>query len=114
MTASTGWDTGPANKINRPKMRQAQPLGEILNGFMGTVISARRKQSEQLLDIWNRMMPPELYGHCRITGFSAGVLNVEADGPGHRYELRLCKRQLLKEINRALTGVRIKEIRISV
>ncbi|MBN1795684.1 MAG: DUF721 domain-containing protein [Sedimentisphaerales bacterium] len=92
----------------------AQPLGETLKDVMENFISPRQRQIEQLMKVWSQLLPDELAGHCDIVEFSSGVLKVRTGGPGYSHELRLCRKMLLNEMNEALTGVRVKDIRMSV
>ena len=36
------------------------------------------------------------------------------DGPGYMHELRLCKEELRGELNAAVPGVKIKEIKLKI
>lgn len=93
---------------------KAQPLGEVIKDLMDNVISKRQQHSVQLAEVWAKLLPEELSGHCNITEFSSGVLKVKTDGAVYQYELRLCKKALVKELNRALAGVRVRDIKIEM
>ena len=77
-------------------------------------LKARCEQSVLLQQCWAEVLPPELTDHCRIDEFSAGVLKVFVDGPGYMHELRLCREELRDELNAAMPGVKLKEIKLSI
>jgi hypothetical protein len=93
---------------------KAQPIGEVLKGFMDNVISERQKSCSQLMEVWSRILPHELLGHCEIVEFTSGVIKVKTDGPGFRHELWLCRKELIRELNRNMTGARVRDIQLSI
>lgn len=89
-------------------------LGEILGPLVHERLSDRCEQSVKLTRCWNEILPAALREQCGISEFSAGVLTVSVDGPGYMHELRLCKEELRNELNAAVPGVKIKEIKITI
>ena len=89
----------------------AQPLGDVIKDLVGNVISERQKQCRQLTDIWQQLLPEELSGHCRLIEFSSGTIRLKVSGPAYLHELRLCKGHLVKELNKCLDGVRVRDIK---
>jgi hypothetical protein len=67
-----------------------------------------------LQQCWAETLPKKLAERCRIDEFSAGVLTVSVDGPGYMHEMRLCKDELCDELNAAVVGVKIKEIKLLI
>lgn len=95
-------------------MEKIPLLGEVLGKIMDERLSVRHEQAMQLEQAWAEILPPNLAAHCRIDEFSPGTLKVVVDNPGYMHELRLCKNDLCGEINRAVPGAKIKDIKLVV
>lgn len=89
-------------------------LSEVLGPMVHGRLGAKCEQSVQLQRCWVKILPTNMADHCRIDGFSSGVLEVVVDGPGYMHEMRLCKDELRGELNAVLSGVKIKEIKLSI
>jgi len=89
-------------------------LGEVLGPMVHGRLSARCEHSVLLQQCWAEILPAVLAGKCRIDEFSSGVLKVMVDGPGYMHELRLCKEELCSELNAAVSGVKIKEMKLLI
>ncbi len=77
-------------------------------------VSVRHEQTLQLEQAWAEILSPDLAAHCRIDEFSPGTLKVVVDGPGYMHELRLCKKDLCSEINRAAPSAKIRDIKLVI
>jgi len=99
--------------VNR-RMENVTLLSEVLGPMVHERLSTRCEQSVQLQQCWDEILPPQLADKCRIDEFSTGVMKVMVDGPGYMHELRLCKEELRSELNAAVSGVKIKEIKLSI
>ncbi len=95
-------------------MENVTLLSEVLGPMVHERLSARCKQSVLLQQCWDEILPPELTDKCRIDEFSAGALKIMVDGPGYMHEMRLCKEELRGELNAAVPGIKIKEIKLSI
>ncbi len=95
-------------------MENVTLLSEVLGTMVHERLSARCEHSVQLQQCWLEILPPGLAEYCRIDEFSAGVLKVMVNGPGYMHELRLCKEELCSELNAAVPGVKIKDIKLLI
>jgi len=89
-------------------------LGEVLEKMVGERLSVRHEQTMQLEQAWAEVLPSLLAAHCRIDEFSSGTLKVVVDRPGYMHELRLCKKDLCSEINRAAPSAKIRDIKLVI
>jgi hypothetical protein len=112
MASQTTKDRGLTNQPGR--MQEAPLLGEVLGKIIVKRLSVRHEQTLQLEQAWAEILPPDLAAHCRIEEFSTGTLKVAVDGPGYMHELRLCKKDLCSEINRAVPGARIRDMKLVI
>ena len=78
---------------------------------MDDQISPRQAQFSEVVEIWHRLLPAELCGHCEIIDISGGQLKVQVDSPSYMYELQLCSSELLKELQRQCPRVRLTKIK---
>ena len=78
---------------------------------MDDQISPRQAQFSEVAEIWNRLLPAELCGHCEIIDISGGQLKVQVDSPSYMYELQLCSSELLKELQQQCPRVRLAKIK---
>jgi hypothetical protein len=88
-------------------------LGDLVTDMQGR-LGERYELSVKLEQAWSEILPAGLLEHCRLDEVSAGVLKVKADGPGYMHELRLCKRQLCDALNKAVPGLKIRDIKTFV
>lgn len=93
------------------KSYSAASLGRVAQRLMDERISPRQAQFSKIAEIWSRLLPEELCGHCEIIDISGGQLKVQVDSPSYMYELQLCSSELLKELQRQCPRVRLAKIK---
>ena len=94
------------------KSYSAASLGQVAQRLMDERISPRQSQFSEIVEVWSRLLPAELWGHCEIVDISGGRLTVQADSPSYMYELQLCSSELLKELQRQCPRVRLAKIKV--
>ena len=89
-------------------------LSETVSELMDNRISPTQTRFRSIAQLWEQLLPVELARHCRLDGISGGQLKVIVDSPVYMYELRLCSRRLLEELQRRCPQARIKDIKAVV
>ena len=92
----------------------ATSLGQVAHQLMEERISPLQTRFSEVSEVWSRLLPIELDGHCEIIDISGGQLTVQADSPSYVYELQLCSSELLKELQRQCPKVRLSKIKFVV
>ena len=73
------------------------------------------KQLEQLVEIWTRLVPPELCRYTKLEALNRGVLKVAVDSSARHYELdRLLRQGLQEQIIKMHKGPAFRKIQIHV
>ena len=81
---------------------------------MDNSISPRQARFALIDDAWSRILPESLRLHCRLTDTTGGTLKVKVDSPVYLHELRLCKTQLLKQLQQDCPRAKITNIQFAV
>lgn len=87
-------------------------LGEAVEQLMDGQVSPRQAKYGAVVEHWRRILPVELRRHCEITDISGGQLTVRVDSPSYKYELHLCRSEILEELQRQCPKVRLTKIRL--
>ena len=77
-------------------------------------ISPQQARFSQVVEVFSRLLPAELHGHCEIIDISGGQLKVKVDSPSYMYELQLCNSELLKELKWQCPKARLTKIKFVV
>lgn len=93
------------------KPRSATRLSDTVSELMDNRISPAQARFSSIVQLWNELLPAELARHCKLADISGGQLKVLVDSPVYMYELRLCSRRLLEELQRHCPRARIKDIK---
>jgi hypothetical protein len=96
------------------KSYSAANLGQVAQQLLDKRISPQQARFSQVVEVWNRLLPAGLYGHCEIIKISGGQLEVQVDSPSYKYELQLCCSELLEELQRQCPRVRLTKIKLVV
>ena len=88
-------------------------IGDLLAGFADR-LGPMQQRHESVAEAWEELLPKGLRAHCRIAGLANGCLRIVADGSSYRYELQLCKDVLLRELQQACPGARIRRVEIGM
>ena len=89
-------------------------LGDVLSGMVGNRISPRQARYEMISEAWNRLLPDELFKHCRIVDINGGRLEVSVDSAPYMYELQLLSRELTEELGRCCPRARVRKIKFTL
>ena len=96
------------------KSYKAANLGQVARQLLDERISPQQARFSEIAEVWGRLLPAELCGHCEITDISGGQLTVKTDSPSYMYELQLCSSELLEELQRLCPRVRLTKIKLVV
>ncbi len=96
------------------KSYRAANLGKVARQLLDERISPRQARFSQVAEVWSRLLPVELCGHCEIIDISGGQLKVQVDSPSYVYELQLCSSELLEELQRQCPKARLTKIKLVV
>jgi hypothetical protein len=96
------------------KSYKAANLGQVARQLMDKRISPLQARFSEVAEVWSRLLPAELCGHCEIVNISGGHLEVQVDSPSYKYELQLCSSELLEELQRQCPRVRLTKIKLVV
>ena len=102
------------NRRKKPRSNETTMLGDVVRQLMEGRVSPRQARFESIACSWSRLLPAELYRHCKLADISAGQLKVIVDSPSYMHELRLCSSQLLRELQRLCPRARIKKIKFAI
>lgn len=86
-------------------------VGDVVQTFVTKWVSPRQARFGAVVEVWSRLLPVELYRHCEIVDISGGQLKVKVDSPAYKYELQLCRAELLKELQQQCPKARLTEIK---
>jgi hypothetical protein len=96
------------------KSYSAANLGKVAQQLLDERISPQQARFSQIAEVWSRLLPAGLCGHCEIIDISGGQLEVQADSPSYMYELKLCSSELLEELQRQCPRTRLTKIKLVV
>ena len=98
----------------KPKPNRTTRLGDAVKVLMDERISPRHAMFSLVVEFWNQLLPSELGRHCEIVDISGGRLKVAVDSPSYMYELRLCSRQILEQLQQQCPQAHIRKIEFAV
>jgi hypothetical protein len=87
-------------------------IGQAAEEFFAGQITTQHRKYGDVLEIWEQVLPEELSRHCEIVNISGGNLSVQVDSPSHKYELHLCSREILKELQKECPKARLTKIKL--
>ena len=100
-----------ATAWQRPAAKIPEPIGLPIEQFLSSRKTAFTR-SEQILKVWESVLPESVRQHCRAAGFQSGVLTIEVSAGPFLHRMQTLKNELLTEINRQCRGCGLREIRI--
>jgi hypothetical protein len=103
-----------SKKIDLPDCNKAVNLSQALKELLDKRISKRQDRFGKLLHIWQEILPPGLYKHCRISNVENGILKVKTDSPVYSNELKWASSDLLRELKRKCPKARIRKIKCTI
>ena len=91
---------------------EARPLGELLGGLLRELEALRRRPNAAVARAWEEVVGAEVARHAQVVGFRGGIVRVDVDAAVWLHELGgFHKANLLKELQRRVKGVFVKDIR---
>ncbi len=103
-----------AVRWRKKPVRRAKRLGDSLSKVMEDRIGPQQARYGRVAELWGQLLPGEFDRHCRIVDLSGGQLKVAVDSPSYLHELRLCRYELVKELQQQCPASRIKEIKFVI
>jgi predicted nucleic acid-binding Zn ribbon protein len=92
--------------------RGPESLAEILSRLFLQRGWGRRQEQARIEEAWGRVAGPELAKKTRVSAFRRGVLEIEVNHATLLQELvGFHRRRLLRDLQTALTGVHLKDLR---
>lgn len=98
----------------RTPRSSTRTLGAVLEGLAGTVWFKRHQHLGKVVEALTELLPAGMSEHVAVEGFKRNTLHLQVDSAAHRYELELAKRDLLDALNQRVSGVFIREIRLTL
>jgi hypothetical protein len=96
------------------KTYSAASLGQVAQQLLDERISPQQARFSQIAEVWDRLLPAGLCGHCEIVDISGGQLEVQVNSPSYKYELQLCSSELLKELQQQCPKARLTKIKFVI
>ncbi|MHC4637487.1 MAG: DciA family protein [Planctomycetota bacterium] len=100
-------------KKHKAKYKEPVKLGDAITKFMSRVTPLADKYCT-VEEYWNQSLPEEVKRHCRLGAVSGGLIEIIAESPSLLYELRLCSRQILKDLRINCPEAGIRKIKFVV
>jgi hypothetical protein len=98
----------------RRKSEEAIRLGVVATEFLEERLSPRQAHFEAIIELWEQLLPPDLYRHCKIVDITGSELKVLVDSSAYMNELRWCSSDLLEEFRQRCPRARIRTIKLTV
>ncbi len=99
--------------MSEGRTAEACTIGELVGVFVDGLGPVHRRY-DSLLQVWEDLLPEALRAHCRVGGLTNGCLRIFADGSAYLYELQLCRRPLLEELQRLCPSAKIRRIDVAM
>ena len=107
----TGQSASQYGRVYSLPDEESLSLGSSIRQIMDEQISPMIQKSETIFELWQQLVPDELYEHCRIIELLNGQLKVEVDSPSYCYTLKLLSEELLERIKQQCPSARVKRIK---
>lgn len=72
------------------------------------------RDTQQVSQVWERMVPPGVAQHCWVRSLVDGVLELGCDGPLWAQELRMVSEELVARLNGELKAPLVRRIHVTV
>ena len=92
----------------------AYNLGSLVGEYIKHRVLPLEGRGALAADAWSDLVPATLREHCTLDGISAGRLKVMVDSPVYLYQIKLCSRELLEQLQRQCPRAQIKNIEFVV
>jgi hypothetical protein len=104
----------PVSGERTAKKTGPERLGESVRQLFEGGLADRQKKSGDVIEIWPRILPKELEGHCTIEQIKDGLLKVQSDMPCYAYQFRMHSSEILNLLKEFCPAARIKKISVAV
>ena len=94
--------------------RRPSKLEGAVRQYIEQRVEPLQERFGSVADIWLKLVPEELSGHCSVAAISGKELVVVADGPSYLYQLRLIGDELLRELRSCCPRARFDRIKFKV
>ena len=94
------------------RMDQFITLGQAAEMFVAKQVLPQQRKYGDVVEVWENVLPEELFRHCEIVDVSGGSLSVKVDSPSHKYEMHLCSSEILKELQRECPRAKITKLKL--
>ncbi len=97
----------------RPK-DYSRSLGVVLDGLAGSVWFKQNRHLGRIVQALRDTLPEGMLVHVAVEGFRRNTLHLRVDSSSHLYELKTIKEPLLGQLNEQVSGVFIRELRLTL
>jgi hypothetical protein len=92
----------------------SRPVGAVLGRLAGSVWFKQQKHVGRIVQALHDVLPQGLLDHLAVDGFRNNTLHLRVDSASHRYDLITAKEQLLAALNEQVSGVFVRDIRLTL
>lgn len=96
------------------KRPDQKPLAEALKNVIKDLSGKARLGEEEIAEAWNASVGADAARHSRPVSLNKGTIAVNVDSSGWLYELTVKKKDILKQLEAALKGKKIIDIRLRI
>jgi len=98
------------NRRNRPPMKQAEKVGNLLKQVLGKKGMDDRLNRYQAWLIWDKVVGQQIATRARPLRFRQGTLEVQVDHPVWMQQLQMLKPQIIAKLKQQLPNADITDI----
>ena len=90
---------------------EAARLGQVLEQYVRESVEPNYDRYGAVAEGMIELLGPELSRYAAVKDVDGGVLTVGVSSPSYLYELRLCGKELVKQLRNTCPRARIRRIR---
>ena len=98
----------------RAEARKPQLLGDVLGRYLASRVEPQHDAFSKVLAAWNRIVPGEFTGVCRLAEVARGTARVVVSSPSHLHRLRLLSSGLLADLQQGTGKKLVRSIRFEI
>jgi predicted nucleic acid-binding Zn ribbon protein len=91
-----------------------QPIGALLPRVLRELGLEAGVSGWRAVQEWPEAVGPRIARRTRATAFKEGTLHVEVEGSSWLHELGFLKRELIRQVNRRLGSLLVRELRFTI
>jgi len=96
-----------------PRAVEPCKLGDVVGDFVER-LAPLHASCGSVTQAWEMLLPAAMRKHCRIESITGGSVRVAVDSASYRYELQLCRGELLAELQRLCPGAGLRRIVVAM